>query len=65
MISGKSVKPGILTLSTNATVAWTKSRHNRQGNIGLADGSVMGVDTSGLQQALVNAGFATNHLAMP
>jgi len=64
-VDGKPVKPGMLMLSTNAAVAWTKARHNRQGNVGLADGSVMAVDTSGLRRALVNAGVATNRLAMP
>jgi prepilin-type processing-associated H-X9-DG protein len=64
-VGGKPVKPGLLLLSTNAATAWTKSRHNRQGNVGLADGSVMALDTPGLQRALVHAGIATNRLAMP
>ncbi len=64
-VGGKPVKPGLLLLSTNATVAWTKARHNRQGNVGLADGSVISVDTSGLQRALFNSSVATNRLAMP
>jgi len=64
-VDGKPVKPGILMLSTNAAVSWTKARHNRQGNVGLADGSVMAIDTPGLRRALVNTGVATNRLAIP
>jgi prepilin-type N-terminal cleavage/methylation domain-containing protein/prepilin-type processing-associated H-X9-DG protein len=64
-IGGKPVKSGILMLQTNASVAWAKARHNRQGNVGLADGSVMGIDTLGLQRVLANGVVATNRLAIP
>lgn len=64
-VSGKRPKPGLLLLWTKSPVAWTKERHVNQGNVGLADGSVMGVSSRTLQQALVASGAATNRLAMP
>ena len=65
LVSGVKPKPGLLLLWTNSPVAWTKDRHVNQGNIGLADGSVMGVSSPKLRDALVNTGTATNRLAMP
>ena len=64
-ISNLAIKSGILTLSTNAPIAWTKDRHHNCGNIGLADGSAQQVTISGLQQALVQTGVATNRFAIP
>lgn len=42
------------TLST--TVGWTDSMHSKQGNVGLADGSVQGFSKNRLQDALKNTG---------
>ena len=56
---------GILTLITNLPVSWTSRIHEKQGNIGLADASVLGLSNRGLQDSLVNSGLATNRLAMP
>ena len=39
-VNGIRVRPGILNLWTNASVAWTKERHGGAGNIALSDGSV-------------------------
>lgn len=49
---------------TNA-VGWTKAIHNKQGNIGLADGSAAQVTTSLLQRQLADPSNATNRLAIP
>ena len=65
LVSGVKPKPGKLLLWTNTPVAWTKDRHVKQGNIGRADGSVMGVSTPKFQHALINTGMATNRLALP
>ena len=35
-VNGVRVQPGILNLSTNSSVTWTKERHNGAGNIGIA-----------------------------
>src|SRR5208283_468971 len=39
-VNGVRVRPGILNLWTNTSVAWTKERHGGAGNIALSDGSV-------------------------
>jgi prepilin-type N-terminal cleavage/methylation domain-containing protein/prepilin-type processing-associated H-X9-DG protein len=64
-IDGVPVKSGLLLLATNAPVSWTAARHVNQGNIGLADGSVMTTSSSSLRQMLVQTGVATNRLALP
>jgi hypothetical protein len=64
-ISGVPVKSGLLEFSTNAPISWTAARHKFLGNIGLADGSVAQVTTSGLQSALHQTSLATNRLAIP
>lgn len=64
-IKGVAVKPGILSLWTNTPVAWSEARHDKKGNIGLADGSVQAFTSSKLAEALRNTGAATNRLAFP
>ena len=64
-VNGKKPKPGLLLLWTNSPVTWTKNRHEGQGNIGMADGSVQGFSSAKLQQALIATGMATNRLALP
>lgn len=69
LVNGSPVQPGILSIPTNATVAWTSERHINAGNIGLADGSAMQVTTAGLQLAMSNSATATtntyNRFAIP
>lgn len=62
---GVPVKAGLLTLWTNDPVAWTAARHNLNGNIGLADGSVQQTTISRLHELLPQTGLATNRLAIP
>ena len=57
-------RTGILTLSTNSTVAWTSARHKFVGNIGVADGSVQQVTTHSLVLAISNAA-APSRLVIP
>ncbi len=64
-INGAPVRSGILSLWTNLPVAWSPERHEKKGNIGLADGSVQGFTSSKLAEALRNTGLATNRLAIP
>jgi len=64
-VNGVRVRPGILNLWTNASVGWTKERHNGAGNIALADGSAAQTTTLTFQNALMNTGFATNRLVIP
>jgi prepilin-type processing-associated H-X9-DG protein len=66
---GPAVEPGILLISTNTRVSWTRTRHVGHGNISLADGSVSAVSLSGLQNAarysLEGTPFSTNRIAIP
>jgi prepilin-type N-terminal cleavage/methylation domain-containing protein/prepilin-type processing-associated H-X9-DG protein len=64
-LNGAPVKPGLLSLWTNTPVAWADSRHGKQGNVGLADGSVQWFSSRKLAEALRNTGVATNRLAFP
>ena len=61
-VDGVRVKPGILALESNRTVAWTKERHKGLGNIGMADGSAQQVTSAGLMAAIatVTNGPPTN-----
>ncbi len=64
-ISGLPVKPGLHSFGTNDLVAWTKIRHAKAGNIGLADGSIQSVTAAGLRLCLQQTGLATNRFAIP
>jgi competence protein ComGC len=61
-VDGVRVQPGILNIWTNSSIAWTKERHRFNGNIGLADGSVMQVTIAGLNRAIADStnGVPTN-----
>jgi prepilin-type N-terminal cleavage/methylation domain-containing protein len=53
--------PGCWSVGTNyppnnSSVGWLDNQHQKQGNIGLADGSVQGFSRSKLQEALRNTG---------
>jgi prepilin-type N-terminal cleavage/methylation domain-containing protein len=52
-----------VAMGTNAvTAAWTdSSQHQKQGDIGLADGSVQGYSITALRNALANTGDNTGH----
>jgi len=70
VIGSVSIKPGLLNVSTNASISWTDARHEFTtnvfaGNIGFADGAVQQVLTEGLQTAFHYSGVATNRLAIP
>ena len=58
------VQPGILNLSTNDSVTWTKERHKGSGNICLDDGSVQSITSSGLRSTLADSAI-TNRLVIP
>jgi len=67
-LNGLPAKSGLHSFATNSDVRWEVSwhnpRHGKQGNIGLADGSVQQVNTPELRKALVVSGV-TNRLAIP
>jgi type II secretory pathway pseudopilin PulG len=64
VVDGVRVKPGILNLWPNSSIAWTKERHRFVGNIGLADGSVQQTTSEGLNSTFVSStsGVPTNNV---
>jgi len=64
-ISGRPVAHGLLQAWTNAPVTWFGPRHNGNGNIALADGSVQQVTSPRLRIVFAQSGMATNRLAIP
>ena len=64
-VNGVLVRRRLLSLSSNDTVNWAKPRHEKGGNIGLADGSVMQVGDKGLHKAFWQTGTTTNRLDLP
>ena len=65
LIGSAPVKSGVLSLAANSDVSWSKTRHDKIGNVGLADGSVQGFSSTALKAALKDTGLAINRLAMP
>ena len=66
-VDGVPVQSGVLTLWTNSRVGWTKERNHglaSGGYIGMADGSLQGVTSNGLNLVFA-ASPATNQLAIP
>jgi prepilin-type N-terminal cleavage/methylation domain-containing protein/prepilin-type processing-associated H-X9-DG protein len=65
--SGPGIASTAMTTTNNPTGAWTDSGHGKQGNVGLADGSVQGYSISGLRTAFKNSGdnIYGNRLAFP
>lgn len=64
-LNGKLAGRGRSDITTNSVVSWSDQRHMKQGNVGLADGSVQGFSTSGLRSAIRNAGTNNLRLAFP
>jgi prepilin-type N-terminal cleavage/methylation domain-containing protein len=67
--AGQPVKPGLFTLTTNATVGWTREMHTKRagtpcGNVLFIDAHVENLRPD-LAAAVRRQGLATNHLAVP
>jgi prepilin-type processing-associated H-X9-DG protein len=63
--NGLALRSGISEVSSNSPLAWTARRHKFSGNIGMADGSVQGMNNSALTNWLHSTNFTTMHLAIP
>jgi prepilin-type processing-associated H-X9-DG protein len=63
--NGKSPIHSVLELRPEIPARWTETIHNNQGNVGLADGSVLQFTSARLQQALQKTGDSTNRIALP
>jgi prepilin-type N-terminal cleavage/methylation domain-containing protein len=64
-IDGIAQQSRLITVRNDTGLSWTGERHNYQGNIGLADGSVQQFSASKLRSALAYTGAITNRLALP
>ena len=64
-IGAARFRSGIVNLETNRLVNFSEDRHGKQGNVGLADGSVQGFSTTRLRDALANTGDSTNRIIIP
>lgn len=65
-LEGTGTEAQGLVLITNETqIRWTTLLHNGQGNVALADGSVLQTTTKELQKLSKAKGFATNRLVVP
>jgi competence protein ComGC len=62
LTNGLPVQDGVLLLVPDRPAGWTSELHDRQGNVGLADGSAQGLSDSGLRTYVAGS---TNRLAMP
>jgi len=65
LTTGKGMSSGLQNLTTNQAVRWTSEIHKNAGNILLADGSVQQLSDTGLREAWIRTGVATNRLAFP
>jgi hypothetical protein len=70
-LTSKTIKPvkGVLNITANDRVEWTKEIHNLNGNIGLGDGSAQQVTSQNLSKQLQSAFLSTtqavHRLALP
>ena len=64
-LSGTPATSGVLPLTTNDLISWSEARHQKQGNVGLADGSVQQCSTHNLRRQWAASGVETNRLMMP
>ena len=64
-VDGNDVPPGLLELTSNTQLTWSKAMHNKQGNIAMADGSVHQFSSSRLRQALADSEVQTNLIVLP
>jgi prepilin-type processing-associated H-X9-DG protein len=65
LINGAPPRNHLVSLLTNATVAWSQRRHGGQGNLALADGSVQQLSSARLTEALANTGSESNRIILP
>jgi hypothetical protein len=59
------VSPGMLLVTTNSNLSWSKEMHEGQGNSAMGDGSVQQFSSIRLKQGLINQQTETNYLIIP
>ena len=65
LTTGKGMSSGLQNLTTNQAVRWTSEIHKNAGNVLFADGSVQQLSDTGLREAWIRTGSATNRLVFP
>ncbi len=65
MTNGVAVGPGLVAITSNQPVAWSKQMHNLCGNIGLADGSVQQTSSASLASLFQQTHTNVTRLAVP
>lgn len=63
--NGNPVRSHLVTLTTKSRAGWSSQLHSKNGNVCLADGTVLQVTTAGLQELVEKTGVATNRLVLP
>jgi hypothetical protein len=63
--NGTSPKQTVLELSADRLAGWTERMHVRQGNVGLADGSIQQFTDRRLQEMFRNADASPTRIALP
>jgi prepilin-type N-terminal cleavage/methylation domain-containing protein/prepilin-type processing-associated H-X9-DG protein len=59
------VSSGILNVTSNTILGWSKTQHNGNGNLALGDGSVQQLTPARLRQQILTFGATTNRLIIP
>jgi prepilin-type N-terminal cleavage/methylation domain-containing protein len=62
-VNGVAVGPGLLNLTTNSALGWTKEMHRDAGNLVLGDGSVQQANNASMRG--IQASGTTNRLLIP
>ena len=65
MTNGVPVGNGLLVLTTNLTVGWTRALHVNSGNVVLRDGSVQQAPGTRLADQPAHSAVETNRLLIP
>jgi len=65
IIGGKMVSPNLMLAPIGGPLSWTESMHVRQGNVGLADGSVQQLISQKVNQQVAALTNAVMRLAIP
>ncbi len=64
-VNGVAVRPGLLELTTDSVVGWTKEMHRSAGSLVLGDGSVQQATSVRLAEQVRHQDTATNRLLIP
>lgn len=64
-VNKQKVAPGLLLVTTNLNLGWSKEIHANIGNIAMADGSVQQISNRWWRAVLEKEGAGTNRVLVP